>query len=598
MEILRSNFSQCLPIVSEAIEEASFLAVDAEFSGLNSHWKQQNALDSPQERYTKLKNTSHDFIIVQFGLCAFIWNENLNKYIAKPFNFYIFPRQIHRSTPDVRFLCQSSSLDFLSGHNFDFQKWITQGISYLRPYDEQKLRDNFQERQAEHSFGPFTSPPVHSPTGSSTKNVYKTPVIVPPEHQEFVSGACSKIEEMVKDPDGKRTSLPPCNGYLRKLIYQTVKHRFRSGIHLEKNMNEKKECFIVATKVDDNEKKTFEEEKMAKEDELIESAVGFSAVMKMISDSGKLVVGHNMLLDLLHIVDQFFCPLPADLDDFKATVQSLLPRVLDTKVMATTQPFKNHLPSTVLGDLVKHLTVSPFRRPEVFTDQQFSLYEEGSENLHEAAYDAYITGLSFVSMANYLGSFQDPPKVHISPDSALVTPFINKIFMMRMEDIPYLNLAGPDLKPARDHVFFLTFPSSWKYVDILDLFSPFGFVYVSWLNDVSAYVSLAVRNKSKAVLDALDVYDAPYTITSYAEYHGDVMSRSNEIHDDGQTSPQGVVQGVKRQHTSEKEDNADEEGEKKSKTRLSTQELEDGEIDEPEEPVAKKKKVFEEPEDW
>ena len=31
--------------------------------------------------------------------------------------------------------------------------------------------------------------------------------------------------------------------------------------------------------------------------------------------------------------------------------------------------------------------------------------------LHEAGYDAYITGVSFASMINYLASFLDPPVV-------------------------------------------------------------------------------------------------------------------------------------------------------------------------------------------
>ncbi|KAK3707093.1 hypothetical protein QZH41_004166 [Actinostola sp. cb2023] len=526
MEILRSNFLESLPLISEAIDSAAFVALDAEFSGLNTKWRIENAIDTPQERYTKILNTSKDFLIIQFGLCTFSLDAHKNCYVAKPFNFYIFPKHLTRDSPDVRFLCQSSSIDFLIGHNFDFNKWIHEGISYLRPYDEDKLRMHFQERH-EQSFGPFTSPgdgSLVSPAGSTTsatKSVsLKTPVIIPPEHQPFVDKACNEIEEMLKDPEGKSTSLPPCNGYLRKLIYQSAKQRFTSGIQLEKSTNEKKECYIVVTKVDEDDKKKFEQKKQTKEKEVLETAVGFSTVIKMISQSGKLIAGHNMLLDLLHMVHQFHCPLPDEVEEFKATIQALYPRIVDTKVMATTQPFRDQLPSTILGDLVKHLSVPPFKKPTVQLDPEFSRYKEGSENLHEAAYDAYITGLSFLSMANYLGCFQDPPKPRVSPDSTLVSPFVNKIFLMRMEDIPYLNLAGEDLKPSRDHVFFLTFPSTWKYSDILDLFSPFGFVYVSWVNSESAFISLAIRGNKNKVLEALDIEDAAHTIMSYAEYFG------------------------------------------------------------------------------
>jgi len=32
-------------------------------------------------------------------------------------------------------------------------------------------------------------------------------------------------------------------------------------------------------------------------------------------------------------------------------------------------------------------------------------YTTSSEKYHEAAYDAYVTGLCFISMANYLGNY-------------------------------------------------------------------------------------------------------------------------------------------------------------------------------------------------
>lgn len=37
------------------------------------------------------------------------------------------------------------------------------------------------------------------------------------------------------------------------------------------------------------------------------------------------------------------------------------------------------------------------------TAEGFPSYDTAQEQLHEAGYDAYITGLCFISMANYLG---------------------------------------------------------------------------------------------------------------------------------------------------------------------------------------------------
>ena len=62
--------------------------------------------------------------------------------------------------------------------------------------------------------------------------------------------------------------------------------------------------------------------------------------------------------------------------------------------------------------------------------------------------------------------------------------------MFRIIDVPYLNLAGPDHIPDRDHVFHVTFPAEWKTPDLVQLFFPFGGVQVFWESDSTAYVSL------------------------------------------------------------------------------------------------------------
>ena len=55
---------------------------------------------------------------------------------------------------------------------------------------------------------------------------------------------------------------------------------------------------------------------------------------------------------------------------------------------------------------------------------------------------------------------------------------------MRIQDIPYMDLGGADLKPSRDHVFHLRFPKEWKTYDLKQLFQErFGDVQVAWIDD-------------------------------------------------------------------------------------------------------------------
>ena len=64
-----------------------------------------------------------------------------------------------------------------------------------------------------------------------------------------------------------------------------------------------------------------------------------------------------------------------------------------------------------------------------------------------------------------------------------------------MHDIPYMNLAGPDVKPQRDEVFHVEFPPVWKSSDLRHLFSPVGAINISWINDTECFVRVFNRSE-------------------------------------------------------------------------------------------------------
>ncbi|XP_034409821.1 poly(A)-specific ribonuclease PARN [Cyclopterus lumpus] len=511
MEVTRRNFKESLNAVYSALEEADFLAIDGEFSGISDGPNVSaltNGLDTPEERYSKLKKHSMDFLLFQFGICTFKYDQTKSKYITKPFNFYVFPKPFNRTSPDLKFICQSSSIDFLASQGFDFNKVFCQGIPYLNQEEEVQLREQSEERRHQHANGVGT-PSFISPSS-------KGPAHVPEEHKDFINRVIGKVDALLTNSE-KSLDLDPCTGFQRKLIYQTLNWKFPKGIHVETVETEKKERYIQVIKVDDEERKRREQQKREREQEELNDAVGFSRVIHAISKSGKLVVGHNMLLDVMHTIHQFYCPLPEDLQDFKEVTMCVFPRLLDTKLMASTLPFKELITNTSLAELEKQVKESPFKSPQVETAEGFHSYDTAQQQLHEAGYDAYITGLCFVSMANYLGSFLTPPKAYISPHSKLVEPFFNKLFLMRIIDIPYLNVTGPDLQPKRDHVLFVTFPKEWKTSDLYQLFSAFGNIQVSWLDDTSAFVSLSQTDQVQIAMNT-SRYAESYRIQTYAEY--------------------------------------------------------------------------------
>uniref|UniRef100_A0A665SYZ7 Poly(A)-specific ribonuclease PARN n=1 Tax=Echeneis naucrates TaxID=173247 RepID=A0A665SYZ7_ECHNA len=454
MEVTRKNYKDSLNTVYSAIEEADFLAIDGEFSGISDGPNVSaltNGLDTPEERYTKLKKHSMDFLLFQFGLCTFKYDQAKSKYITKPFNFYIFPKPFNRTSPDIKFICQSSSIDFLASQGFDFNKVFCHGIPYLNQDEEAQLREQTEERRNQHANGGGT-PSYISPSSS------KSPANVPEEHKDFINRVIEKVEALFSNSE-KTLDLEPCTGFQRKLIYQTLNWKFPKGLHVETVETEKKERYIQVIKVDEEERKRREQQKLEREQEELNDAVGFSRVIHAISKSGKLVVGHNMLLDVMHTIHQFYCSLPEEL-----------------------------ITNTSLAELEKQLKDTPFKSPQVETAAGFPSYDTAQEQLHEAGYDAYITGLCFISMANYLGSFLTPPKAYISARSKLIEPFFNKLFLMRIIDIPYLNITGPD----------------WN-------------IQVSWVDDTSAFVSLSQTDQVQIAMNT-SRYAESYRIQTYAEY--------------------------------------------------------------------------------
>uniref|UniRef100_A0A8C0FKX7 Poly(A)-specific ribonuclease PARN n=1 Tax=Bubo bubo TaxID=30461 RepID=A0A8C0FKX7_BUBBB len=481
---------------------SDFLAIDGEFSGISdgpSVSALTNGFDTPEERYQKLKKHSMDFLLFQFGLCTFKYDHTEEKYIMKSFNFYIFPKPFNRSSPDVKFVCQSSSIDFLANQGFDFNKVFRNGIPYLNQEEERQLREQYDEKRSQaNGVGSLS---YISP------NATKCPVTIPEDQKKFIEKVVEQIEDLLKNEENESLELEPCTGYPK-------------GIHVETLESDKvtRKLYLIFP----NPQTFTSNLSFIMQNEELNDAVGFSRVVHAIANSGKLVIGHNMLLDVMHTIHQFYCPLPDDLAKwtffhFNLFSSYFVSRLLDTKLMASTQPFKEIINNTSLAELEKRLKEVPFSPPKVESAEGFPSYDTASEQLHEAGYDAYITGLCFISMANFLGSFLSPPKNHVSARSKLIEPFFNKLFLMRVMDIPYLNLEGPDLQPKRDHVLHVTFPKEWKTSDLYQLFSAFGNIQVSWIDDTSAFVSLSQPEQVQIAVNT-SRYAESYRIQTYAEY--------------------------------------------------------------------------------
>lgn len=137
-------------------------------SGLH-RYPSQHRFQTIQNRYDVFVSAVSNFAIIQFGICTFHWSSTANRYFAKPFNFYIFPRSTKgRKEMNRCFGVQGEAFDFLTTCGFDFNKvlrpmssnlpsvshllqlsclqWVYQGISYLTPAEEKQFEKDGLER--------------------------------------------------------------------------------------------------------------------------------------------------------------------------------------------------------------------------------------------------------------------------------------------------------------------------------------------------------------------------------------------------------------------------------------------------------------------
>lgn len=508
MEVTRKNFQQVYKTFEEKLKNADFVSIDGEFTGLSTLRGPRFSYDTLEEKYKKAKAGSDNFLIVQFGICLFTWSEENQCYTAFPFTFYIFPRPYKRFLNDVMFTCQSSSLDFLANHGFDFNKLFYDGISFMHPTTETKVNEKYKmalgivlaKESAENS--------SHVEINHATlKPKDETNVFIPKDQREFIGTVVSTVEGFLQDTTQLQCDLVPCSPFQRKLIYEVIGEKYPMGLYLQSEINSEKKKFIRVIKVTNAASKAKSLEEQKQETDLYNEAFGFTNIIRLLSTSKKPLIGHNMFLDLFHSVTNFFSDAPDDLAEFKSLITTLFPLIFDTKLIASMQPLSSHAPHTGLQNLTECIGSGlPSIKLEI--DQavdNHDINEEDELKFHNAGFDALSTGKCFISLVTCLQSYSKLPTGRIDVSSKLIEPFKNCIFIMGIQDIRYMHLDKPDKQPSRRGVFLVNFPADWKETELHNLFSPICKLShpIVWKDSTSAYISLSDKEKHDEVVSRL-----------------------------------------------------------------------------------------------
>ncbi|KAJ2869105.1 hypothetical protein FB639_004790, partial [Coemansia asiatica] len=353
---------------------------------------------------------------------------------AKPFNFNVFPCTSIGAIPvETHFGCKNTAFEFLSRNGFDFNKWINSGIPYLRA-------DEAHRFQAER-------------TGQLLNK--RIPFVVDEKHIGFVRD----FERALKSFSSSRRkmmSYETANSYERKIIYETLSKYDTLGARGRLGL-------IEIFKASKRAVAMHNFDKLRKLEANIKAARGFCEIIDVLSAARKLIVGHNMPLDIMHAYSKFYRELPDLRTDFEQSMQRFLPILIDTKyIIESTPAIKTRYGTSNLDEIAPMLEreagyYSPSSSSMATHRAQLIRHHPGfvqnaSQGMHEAGYDAYMTGATFIRLLKLEGGLDlyaiSSPSENTS--ELVLYRYINKLYQA-VGDRLYWQLSGSDasrLSPA------------------------------------------------------------------------------------------------------------------------------------------------------
>ncbi|XP_049760909.1 poly(A)-specific ribonuclease PNLDC1 isoform X2 [Elephas maximus indicus] len=436
MDVGAEEFEQLLPLLQELVLRADFVGLDIEFTGLRSTLsrpQQISLFDLPSEWYLKSRQSVQQFTICQIGLSVFsrVKGES-NKYVSHSCNFFLFPTTF--GILDSEFSFQASSVQFLNQYGFDYNKFLKNGIPYMNEEQERKIKHsilcgNWRVRS------------------SLDKDQIKMVI-------DRVTRWLALAEE------GDWMTLPGITGFQAFEVQLVLQQALPNIWTVPKDQG------VTVKKVSKQhrwylENTSCERERCWKEKILL-SAKGFSVFFQMLVKAQKPLVGHNMLMDLLHLHEKFFRHLPESYDQFKLNIHHLFPILIDTKNVTKDIWKELNFPrvsnlSEVYEVLNSDLNPTKNSGPVIVHASECEKYAE-TKCPHEAAYDAFLCGSVLLKVAHLLlqrvhGCSTPEPSFPQYLD--VLAPYVNQVNLIRA-GVPKINFSGPDFPSIRPPILILS----------------------------------------------------------------------------------------------------------------------------------------------
>ncbi|XP_040584230.1 poly(A)-specific ribonuclease PNLDC1 [Mesocricetus auratus] len=438
MDVDASNFKQSLSRLQDLLDDADFVGLDIEFTGLRSNSSQQISLfDSPSEWYQKTRQSIQQFTICQIGLSVFYSVEGEpNKYVAHSYNFFLFPTTF--GILDSEFSFQASSVQFLNQYGFDYNKFLKKGIPYMNEEQEKKIRQ------------------------SILRGNWRVRSSLDKDQIKVVIDKVTRWLDLAEEDD--RMTLPGIYGFQAVEVQMVLRQALPNIWTMLRDEG------VVVKKVSEPYRWYLEnascDQMRCWREEIVLSARGFSVFFQMLVRAKKPLIGHNMMMDLLHLHEKFFKPLPESYDEFKQNIHSLFPVIIDTKNVTKDIWKELRFPrvsnlSEVYDVLNSDLNPTNNSGPEIMHGRDCEKYVE-TKCPHEAGYDAFLCGSVLLKVAHLLlekvyGN-DSVDELTFSQYLDVLEPYVNQVNLIRA-GVPKINLSGPDYPSIRPPVLILTVKS-------------------------------------------------------------------------------------------------------------------------------------------
>lgn len=325
--------------------------------------------DTTEARYQKMKSVAEHYRIIQIGLCLFHLDAANSKpdepkFIARPYNFYLFP------AGQASVNMEASAIEFNKQHNMDFNRWIYEGIPYVTDAGEQEVREKFygsgegwtkEEQRAAKANGmqiddDSASSSSAAPPVAAVKEEKKKKTITLDKEGDisFVNGVKAQIAAWcaTRGEVDHELLLPECNSFLRLAIHQwfeTVTGADVLGACSKENVfletrpvpNQKWKSAFVLCHYTASERAGLAATAASKKRADYEARIGFKSVWNALRSAGRPIVTHNGFYDVLFMWSHFeAATLPATLSEFKLDLGKKFPAgVYDTKFLSGSRQF-------------------------------------------------------------------------------------------------------------------------------------------------------------------------------------------------------------------------------------------------------------------